>query len=92
MSDHEALLFSINSGGNNHYAKLHHKIFLYHKGSIEGIKVNLVAFQNIFMTIMSCNPHSRSVEDNWNHFKSLLATIVKNIPQKVAISKRAHLG
>jgi len=76
MSDHEALLFGINSGGNNHYAKEQHKIFLYHRGNIEGIKDDLVSFQN-----MLCNPHLRSVEDNWNHFRSsLLATIVEHIP------------
>ena len=85
MTDNHILLFGINSGGNNHYAKGQHKIFLYHKGNIEGIKDDLVSFQSMFM---SCNPHLRSVEDNWNHFKSsLLATITKHIPQKVVKSK-----
>ena len=54
-------------------------IFLYHKGNIEGIKDDLVTFQNICFEIC---------EDNWSHFKSsLLATIVKRIPQKVIKSK-----
>ena len=33
--------------------------------------------------ILLCDPYSRSVENNWNHFKSSLqASIIKHIPQK----------
>ena len=85
MSDHEAILFSINSGGIYYNTKVEHKVFLYHKGNIDGIKDDLTTFQSV---CMSCDPHSRTVENNWNHFKSSLqATIIKHIPQKVIKSK-----
>ena len=82
MSDHEAILFSINSGANICHTKLEHKIFLYHKGNIVGIKDDLINFQNTFML---CDPYSQSVENNWNHFKSSLqASIIKHIPKKMS--------
>ena len=85
MSDHEAILFSINSGGIHYNTKVDHKVFLYHKGNIDGIKDDLTTFLSVFM---SCDPHSRTVENNWNHFKSSLqVTIIKHIPQKVIKSK-----
>ena len=45
MSDHEATLFSINSGANICHTNLVHKIFLYHRGNIDGIKVDMINFQ-----------------------------------------------
>ena len=84
MSDHEAILFSINSGANICHTKLEHKIFLYHKGNIDCIKDDLINFQNTFML---CDPYSRSVENNWNHFKYLYKLVLSNIsPKKCQIS------
>ena len=80
MSDHEAVLFTIDPKAKILNTKLQHKIFLYHKGNIDGVKADMAKLQDIFM---SSNPHSRTVEDNWNLFKSALHnSAIKHIPQK----------
>ena len=84
------VLFSINSGANICHTNLVHKIFLYYRGNIDGIKVDMINFQNTFMP---CHPYSRSVEDNWNHFKSSLqASIIKHIPQKLLNPSVIYVG
>ena len=65
MSDHEAILFSVNSGVNICGAQ---NIFISQGKHIDGIKVDMINFQNTFM---SCHPYSRSVEDNWNLLNNL---------------------
>ena len=80
MSDHEAILFTIHLKTKILHTKLDHKIFLYHKGNINGVKADMVKPKDTFM---SNNSHSRTVQDNWNLFKSsLLDSVSKHVPQK----------
>lgn len=80
MSDHEAVLFTIHPKAKIPYTKLDHRIFLYHKGNINGIKADMVKLKGVFM---SSNPLLRTVEENWNLFKSaLLNSVSEHISQK----------
>ena len=80
MSDHEAVLFTIHLKAKILHTKLDHKIFLFHKGNINGVKVDMVKLTDMFM---SNNSHSRTVQDNWNLFKSsLLDSVNTYVPQK----------
>ena len=80
MSDHEAVLFTIHSKAKIPYTKLDHRIFLYHKGNINGVKADMVKLKGVFM---SGNTLLRTVEENWNLFKSaLLNSVSEHIPQK----------
>ena len=86
MSDHEAVLFTIHLKAKILHTKLDHKIFLYHKGHINGVKADMVKLKDMFM---SNNSHSRTVQDNWNLFKSsLLDSVSKHVPQKSIKSRR----
>ena len=80
MSDHEAVLFTIHPKAKIPYTKLDYRIFLYHKGNINGVKADMVKLIGVFM---SGNPLLRTVEENWNLFKSaLLNSVSEHIPQK----------
>ena len=70
MLNHEAVLCTIHPKAKILHIKLDHKRFLYRKGNIDGIKVDMVKLQDMFM---SNNPYSRTVKDNWNLFKSSTA-------------------
>ena len=86
MSDHEAVLFTIHLKAKVLHTKLDHKIFLYHKGNINGVKADMVKLIDMFM---SNNSRSRTVQDYWNLFKSsLLDSVSKHIPQKSIKSRR----
>ena len=88
MSDHEAVLFTIHLKAKILHTKLNHNIFLFHKGNINGVKVDIVKLTDMFM---SNNSHSRTVQDNWNLFKSsLLDSVSKHVPQK-SIKSRCDL-
>ena len=77
MSDHEAVLFTIHLKAKILHTKLDHKIFLYHKGNINGVKADMVKLKDMFM---SNNSRSRTVQDNWNLFKSsLLDSVSKHV-------------
>ena len=80
MSDHEAVLFKIHPKAKILHTKLDHRIFLYHKGNINGVKADMAKLKDMFM---SGNPHFRTAEDNWNLFKSaLLNSVSEHSPQK----------
>ena len=82
MSDHKAILFTIHLEAKIRNTKLEHKIFLYHKGNINVVKADMVKLKGMFMS-NNKNPHSRTVQDNWNLFKSsLLDSVSKHVPQK----------
>ena len=86
MSDHEAVLFTIHLKAKILHTKLDHKIFLYHKGNINGVKADMVKLKDMFM---SNNSRCRTVQDNWNLFKSsLLDSVSKHVPQKSIKSRR----
>ena len=86
MSDHEDVLFKIHLKAEILHTKLDHKIFLYHKGNINGVKADMVKLKDM---LMSNNSRSRTVQDNWNLFKSsLLNSVSKQVPQKSIKSRR----
>ena len=54
--------------------------FLYHKADVEGIKADLLNFQNSFL---QQNPSLIDVEVMWNDFKeAVYNTISKHVPQR----------
>ena len=57
MLDHEAVLFTVHLKAKILHTKLDHKIFLYHKGNINGVKANMVKPKDMFM---SNNSRSRT--------------------------------
>ena len=79
MSDHDAIVFSFSI---NHVPDQQppRKVFLYHKADVEGIKANLLNFQNSFLQQDSS---SVNVEVMWNDFKeAVYNTISKHVPQR----------
>ena len=80
MSYHEAVQFTIHLKAKILHTKLDHKIFLYHKGNIDGVKADMVELKDMFMLNNSC---FKTVQRNWNLFKpSLLDCVSKHVPQK----------
>ena len=70
------------------HTKLDHKVFLYHKGNINGVKADVVKLKDMFMS-NNYNSHSRTVQDNWNLFRSsLLDSVSKHVPRKFIKSQR----
>jgi len=64
-----------------------HAVFLYHKGNIDGIKKDMVDLYNAYTLV---DPYSRTVEENWQLFKSgLLESITKYVPQKVIRNQKS---
>ena len=55
MSDHEAVLFTIHLKAKILHTKLDQKIFLYHKGNINGVKADMVKVKDMFMSNNSCS-------------------------------------
>ena len=57
-----------------------HSVYLYHKGNIDAIKSDMMDLSNTFL---SSDPYSRTVEENWQLFKTCLQdSVSKNVPQK----------
>jgi len=73
MSEHEAVVFSIDIQSVNTYNKLEHKAALYHKTNLERIKDDFLNFQT---SSLESNPYSRSVEENWSDFKNAITVTV----------------
>ena len=81
MSDHEAVLFSVNSAGYLSQNVTDHSVFLYHKGNFDAIRKDMI---DLYNNQLSINPCSKTVEENWQLFKTaLLESISKYVPQKV---------
>ena len=85
MSDHEAVTLSIKCKLSM-YRKPPHKVYLFHKGNLSGIKEDILKFQESFNL---SNPYSNPVNDNWINFEmSLLESIQKHIRQKTCKAQR----
>ncbi len=85
MSDHEAVVFNIDISAAKANKKAR-KVFIYHKGNMDGLKDDMRAFQESFLT---ANPYGRTVETNWCQFKQALNTIMKtHIPQRTMKHRR----
>ena len=81
MSDHEAVLFSVNSAGHLSQNVTDHSVFLYHKGNFDAIRKDMI---DLYNNQLSINPCSKTIEENWQLFKTaLLESISKYVPQKV---------
>jgi len=50
ISDHDAILYSLNLSNKPFSNKIDHPIYLYHKGNMEGLKSDLSDFQLQFLT------------------------------------------
>ena len=89
ISDHEAVFFHLDSINNYSIQKTsRHPILLYHKGNLDGLKTEMLEFQNQFMIT---NPYSFDVETNWQRFKLALNSAIKNNIPQVIPKSRKHL-
>ena len=60
-------------------------VYRYKKGNIDGVKNDMKEFSNAFLNE---DPYSRTVDDNWNRFKtSLKQSMDRHIPQKKITSR-----
>ena len=90
MSDHEAVIFSINTHSVLINKKETCKVFVFHKARLHNLKDDFKSFQEGFL---SSDPYSQSVEDNWNQFKeAIINTMLKNIPQRKIKSHNCYLS
>ena len=88
ISNHEAIFFHLGLAISSPVHKTRHPILLYHKGNLDGLKADMLEFQNQFM---STDPYSYNIETNWLRFKlSLNSAINKNIPQAISKTQK-HL-
>jgi len=79
MSDHEAIVFNLNAGNKRVIEDNRRSIFQYHKVNLEGLKAELLYFQNEFLT---SHPYSASVEANWTSLKHAInEAMEKYIPK-----------
>ena len=66
MSDHEAVIFSINCKHLSINRKAPCRVCVYHKGDIPSLKDEIQEFQEYFCAL---NLSQNSVEDNWQLLK-----------------------
>ena len=79
MSDHCVVSYDVDLSVKRQ-KKPDRYVYQYRKGNIEGVKSDLEKFSDTFL---SEDPNSRSVDDNWNLFKSTLKqSMDRHIPQK----------
>ena len=70
ISDYEAILYSLNINSKPLSDEIKHPIFLYHRGDIDSLKSDILAFQTRFLT---ADPYSNSVEENWQIFTNAIS-------------------
>ena len=79
ISDHCAVSYDVDLSFKRQ-KKPYRYVYRYRKGNIEGVKSDLEKFSDTFL---SEEPNSRSVDGNWNLFKSTLKqSMDRHIPQK----------
>ena len=84
MSDHCAITYDVKLTVK-WQRKMDRFVYQYKKGNTEAVKSDMGKFRDRFL---SEDPYSRSVEDNWNLFKSALKqSMDKHIQQKKIISR-----
>ena len=69
ISDHEAVIFSINAHSVPSNKKKPRKTFVYHKANLQNLKNDLKSFQDTFLL---SDPYLQSIEDNWTSLRKLL--------------------
>ena len=81
MSDHEAIIFSINCKCPSINRKVLRKVYLDHKGDIPSLKNEIQEFQEYFC---ASDLSQNSVEDNWQLLKHAIEkAISKHILSKL---------
>ena len=81
MSDHEAVIFSINCERPSINRKALCRVYLYHKGDIPSLKDEIQEFQEYFCAL---DLSQNSVEDNWQQLNHTIEkAISKHIPSKL---------
>jgi len=81
ISDHDAILYSLDLHSRPLIDRIDHPIYLYYKGNLEGLKVDISNFQTQFLT---SDPYSNELESNWQNFKHALSdAITTHIPQRL---------
>ena len=84
MSDHCAVSYEVDLSIKRQ-KKPDRYVYRYKKGNIEGVKSDKSKFSETFL---SEDPYSRTVDDNWNLFKtSLKQSMDTHIPQKKITSR-----
>lgn len=81
ISDHDAVTFLLNSTPKR-TKKMPRKIYLFSKANIPNLQSAIDTWQQDFL---SSNPGSRSVQENWDIFKSKITLFMENhIPSKMS--------
>ena len=84
ISEHCAVTYNVNLAVKRQ-KKPDQYVYQYRKGDLEGVKRDLGAFKDDFL---SKEPLKRPVNDNWNLLKgALVSSIKKNIPQMKITSR-----
>jgi len=82
MSDHEAVYCELTLKNRPESDDIKHPIFLYDRGNMTQLKLDLSAFQTEFLT---SDPYSNTVQENWESFKQAINTAInENIPQTMS--------
>ena len=88
MSDHLAVLTTLDVRPKQHSNKLSHTVYKYKSANFEGLRAHMAAYASMFLME---NPTSRTTEENWKSFKSALhQAIIKHVPTTKSKTKR-HL-
>ena len=88
MSDHLAVLTTLDVRPKQHSNKLSHTVYKYKSANFEGLRADMAAYAAMFLME---NPTSRTTEENWKSFKSALhQAIIKQVPTTKSKTKR-HL-
>ena len=88
MSDHLAVLTTLDVRPKQHSNKLSHTVYKYKSANFEGLRADMAAYAAMFLME---NPTSRTTEENWKSFKSALhQAIIKHVPTTKSKTKR-HL-
>ena len=88
ISDHEAIFFHLGLATSLPVHETKHPILLYHKGNLNGLKPDMLEFQNQ-LQFMSTDPYSHNIETNWLRFKLTFNTAInKNIPQTTSKTQK----
>jgi len=85
MSDHEAVLFSVNVKDCIPDNITEHSIYLYHKGNIDAIKNDAMDLSNTFL---SSDPYRRTVEENGNYSRRIYKIVFQKMFLKKSLESR----
>ena len=86
MSDHSAVICDINFK-TKPPINPPRSVYLYKHADMEGLQEQL---RNSYLSFQASQPPTKSIEENWTHFKNILFdTIKEHIPQKTLNKKKS---